>query len=459
METSTKPDRTESRPGPYRGYYQPTPVDDSQYLTDVRRGTPCGEYMRRYWHPFLLSSELADLPLAVKLLGEDLVVFRDKSGAVGLMHKHCAHRGASLEYGVIAEHGIMCCYHGWHFDIDGTILSTPAEPPSTKICEKFVQGAYPVREMYGMLFAYLGPPEEMPEFPLYDTFAFPADNRLVPFRYHLPCNWLQIVDNAADPIHNAYLHAIVSQQFGKGFNVLPVLDFVETPIGFLAMATRRVKDYIFVRSSDMILPNVSQFTRGSRDWRDEETVTIGTATTRWAVPLDNENSFYIGFTHLNERTQRLRPLRDDQIGVGKGSLIGQTADRPYEERQRAPGDFDALTGQGAIANRKREHLGTTDRGITLMRKLLAQAIGAVEKGAKPAIPRTGSNPVRTYVHEIILELPKDSPIGDNETVKAFGRSAARLVIESDNAPLEKREEVAGQQARALAGQPEMTPAR
>jgi hypothetical protein len=299
--------------------------------------------------------------------------------------------------------------------------------------------------------AYLGPPETIPAFPVYDTFHFPGENRLVPFRYTVPCNWLQIVDNAADPMHNAYLHAIVSQQFGSGFNVLPVLDFVETPLGFLSMATRRVKDYIFVRSSDMILPNCSQFTRGSRDWRDEENVTVGTATTRWAVPIDNENSIYIGLTHLNDRTQRLRPLRDDQIGVGKGSLIGQTGDRPYEERQRAPGDFDALTGQGAIANRKSEHLGTTDQGVIMLRRQLAKAIAAVENGEQPTIPRLMTDgPVRTYCHEIILELPSDSTIGDNESVHAFGRRTAELVIQSDSVAVAERETVVGERARQLA---------
>src|SRR3954469_8712244 len=154
---------------PFSGYYNQPAKNDDTLLTAVGPGTPCGEYLRRYWHPFMLSSELKDLPVAVRLLGEDLVVFRDKSGRVGLLHKHCVHRGTSLEFGIPQERGIRCCYHGWQFDTDGTILETPAEPATSTIKSKFRQGAYPVREMHGLLFTYMGPAEEMPELPVFDT--------------------------------------------------------------------------------------------------------------------------------------------------------------------------------------------------------------------------------------------------------------------------------------------------
>src|SRR5688572_4127383 len=134
--------------GPYSGYYQRVQPDEDGLLTRIGPGTPGGEYLRRYWHPFMLASEVADRPVAVRLLGEDLVLFRDRSGRLGLLHKHCAHRGASLEFGIPAERGIRCCYHGWQFDVDGTILDTPAEPPSSRIKQNFSQGAYPVAEAH-----------------------------------------------------------------------------------------------------------------------------------------------------------------------------------------------------------------------------------------------------------------------------------------------------------------------
>jgi hypothetical protein len=267
---------------------------------------------------------------------------------------------------------------------------------------------------------------------------------------HFPCNWLQIVENAADPIHNAYLHAIVSQQFSAGFNVLPALDFIETPLGYLSMATRRVKDFVFLRASDMILPNVSQFTRGSRKWRDEENFAIAASTTRWAVPVDNHESFYIGFSHFNELTQRLHPVSEDKFGVGKANLIGQTGDRPYEERQREPGDWDALVSQGLIANRKNEHLGTTDRGVVMSRRQLTRAVNAVKNGETPALPRLYKDgPVRTYCHEVIFRLPSQSNITSDEMVGAFGRRAAQIVIETDHLDPVERERTVQQRVQQL----------
>ncbi|HXR86165.1 MAG TPA: Rieske 2Fe-2S domain-containing protein, partial [Stellaceae bacterium] len=188
---------------PFSGYYQRPAQPDDSFLTQVGPGTPGGEYLRRFWHPFIMSSELRDTPKAVRLLGEDLVLFRDQGGRLGLLHRHCIHRGTSLEFGIPAERGIRCCYHGWHFDIDGTVLETPAEPEGSRIKQNFCQGAYRVREYHGLIFAYMGAPESTPEFPLYDTFGHPEGNRLVPLKLELPCNWVQISENAADPIHNA----------------------------------------------------------------------------------------------------------------------------------------------------------------------------------------------------------------------------------------------------------------
>ena len=126
---------------PYNGYYhRETPREDAE-LTHIGPGTPGGELMRRFWQPVCLSQQLSDLPLAIRILGEDLVVFRDKAGQVGLLHRLCSHRGTSLEFGIVSEHGIRCCYHGWLFDVDGRILETPGEPPNSKLKESFVHGA------------------------------------------------------------------------------------------------------------------------------------------------------------------------------------------------------------------------------------------------------------------------------------------------------------------------------
>jgi nitrite reductase/ring-hydroxylating ferredoxin subunit len=435
---------------PYSGYYnRPAPEEDT-LLTRVGPGTPCGEYLRRYWHPFMLTSELKDLPVRVRLLGEDLVSFRDKSGRIGLLHKHCAHRGTSLEFGIPAERGIRCCYHGWQYDVDGTILDTPGEPPTSKIKSNFSQGAYPVVEMHGMLFAYMGPPESTPDFPVYDSFEYPEDNRLVPFKMNLPCNWLQIVENGADPMHNAFLHAIVSgQQFSPAFKVLPVLDFPETPMGYLSMATRKVGDFVFIRASDMMLPNVGQFPNGA-NMAEQESFGVRPWFTRWAVPLDDTHSFYAGFAHMNSYNNPDGRLHDAQFGVDQVPFIGQTGDRPYQERQREPGDWDAVSSQGPIANRKNEHLGTTDRGVVLSRRMTAHAIQAVQQGQAPKMPRIYAKGarVRTYAHETVVRVPTGA-FSDPQALADFGRRAAMAYVETDDLPPKEREAEVARRVRGL----------
>ena len=337
--------------------------------------------------------------------------------------------------------------------MDGTILETPAEPAGSRIRQNFCQGAYRVRESQGLLFAYMGPPETVPEFPLYDTYTHPSGNRLANFRLEYPCSWLQVVENAADPIHNAYLHAIVSGlQFSAAFREPPVLDFVETPLGFLSMATRKVKDYVFTRSSDIILPNMGQFAGGSNPV-DAESFFVAAFTTRWVTPVDDHNCFYIGLRHINDTnvSSRQRKLDESMFGVGRMGIIGQTPDRPYEERQREPGDYDACASQGPIANRKGEHLGATDRGVVMIRRMLAQAIRAVERGESPPVPRLygEGEAVRTYCHEFVYRAGPDAGLDDRARLEAFGRRAAEIVIETDRLPPAERDATARERIRAL----------
>jgi hypothetical protein len=367
-----------------------------------------------------------------------------------LLHRHCAHRGTSLEFGIPQERGIRCCYHGWHFDVDGAILDTPAEPPTSRLRQNFAQGAYPVVEMHGLLFAYMGPPDAVPEFPVYDSFDWPQDNRLVAFNMHLPCNWLQIIENGADPIHNAFLHAIVSgQQFSPAFKVLPQLDFPETPMGYLSMATRKVGDFVFIRASDMMLPNVGQFPNGM-NMAQQESFGVRPYLTRWAVPLDDTHSLYIGVAHLNHYNNPNGDLRPEQFGEDRIPFIGQTADRPYEERQREPGDYDAVVSQGPIANRRAEHLGTTDRGVVLSRRMLAAAIASVREGKAPSIPRLyKAGRVRTYAHETVVRLRSPGMLSEPKALADFGRRAAMAYVETDDLPPQEREQEVARRIRGL----------
>ncbi len=177
---------------PFSAYHhRETPPPDDE-LIRVGPGTPCGEYLRRFWQPVIRTEELGDLPRRVRILGEDLVVFRDRSGAIGLIERYCPHRGTSLEFGLIEDKGIRCCYHGWLFGVDGTILETPGEPADSTLKDRLFHGAYPVHEHKGLIFAYMGPPEKQPAFPIFDTYDLPGYDLVARPPTVWECNWLQV---------------------------------------------------------------------------------------------------------------------------------------------------------------------------------------------------------------------------------------------------------------------------
>ena len=434
----------------FGGYHRRLQLEEDRELTHVGPGTPGGEYMRRFWHPIALASELGETPSAIRLLGEDLVLFRDKTGRVGLLHRHCSHRGASLEFGIISERGIRCCYHGWLYDVDGTVLETPSEPPNSTLRNSLCHGAYRTHEYGGLVFAYMGPPEETPPFPVYDTWAsWPEGNRLVPYKIHTPCNWLQAHENGADPIHTAYLHAIVSGvQFSPSFSALPVIDFLETPIGLLAIATRRCEGNLWIRASDVILPNAAQFGTGFVDGTREK-FALCAWLSRWIVPIDDHNSYSIGLRHFNKVIDPLDQGREDHIGLGKVDFMGQTAERPYVERQRSPGDYDALIGQRAVAIHANEHFSSSDKGVAMVRRQIRRGIRAVQEGKPLTAPRRYPNGVvPTHNAEIILGVPSAGG-NDKKLIEAFGRRTCELIIQSSDVPPGERHRRVEQEVREM----------
>ncbi|MGH9577619.1 MAG: Rieske 2Fe-2S domain-containing protein, partial [Terriglobales bacterium] len=185
-------------------------------LTEVGAGTPMGELLRRYWHPVGLSSDASATPKQVRVLGEDLILFRDGRGRAGLLYPRCAHRGTTLYYGKIEERGIRCCYHGWLYDIEGRCLEQPCEEAGGPRRDKVRQPWYPVEERYGLVFAYLGPPAKKPLLARYDCLeelaageSVEADDSSIGSGGPriVPCNWLQHWENIVDPFHVPILHA------------------------------------------------------------------------------------------------------------------------------------------------------------------------------------------------------------------------------------------------------------
>ncbi len=398
-------------------HHREQPLEDAE-LTRVGPGTPCGEYLRRYWQPIITSEELQDLPRRLRIMGEDLVAFRDKSGAVGLLDLYCPHRGTSLEFGLIAAKGIRCCYHGWCMDVDGKILETPGEPPDSTLKDRLYHGAYPVREYGGLVFAYMGPPDKQPAFPMLDTYDLPGYQMVAMPGYVWPCNWLQVKENSMDPAHLAFLHTLPgSEGFTNDLEALGEWDYMETPAGMVYIDTRRQGEKVWVRVADFILPNIHQFPPNADPMTQRTTVNRPTAT-RWAVPIDDTHTMQIGFNHAPAD-------REPRRGAG----FGQDGNRPYEARQRVPGDYDAQVSiHGGIARHGLEHLASTDRGITMLRNMLRRGIRAVQSGADPQyIGYQAGQVIPTYSQDrVVAGIP---PAPTPEEDRLLLREMARKVVE------------------------------
>src|SRR5258705_1245665 len=337
----------------YSGYHHRERPAEDEELTRVGPGTPCGEYLRRFWQPVILSSELGELPRRLRILGEDLVAFRDKSGAIGLLELHCPHRGTSLEFGLVGAKGIRCCYHGWLFDVDGAILETPGEPADSTLKDRLFHGAYRTHEAFGLVFAYLGPPEEQPPFPVYDSLVRKGWSVTPGQKWSYPCNWLQIMENAMDPAHTAFLHTIVSGAvFTDEFGVMPELDFVESPVGMIYVATRRVGHNVWARMVEAVLPNLQQVAPIWEDGHLEHPFS-GPMMSRWIVPVDDTNTMFIELRHVSE-TEGVTPVWWADRNI---MLPGQLAGESYADGQQHPGDYEAQVSQRPIAVHGLEHLG------------------------------------------------------------------------------------------------------
>jgi nitrite reductase/ring-hydroxylating ferredoxin subunit len=401
-------------------HHRERPAEDEE-LTHVGPGTPCGEYLRRFWQPIITAKELQDLPRRLRIMGEDLVAFRDKSGAVGLLELYCPHRGTSLEFGLVCEKGLRCCYHGWLFDVDGTILEMPGEPPGSTLKDRLYHGAYPVLEYSGLVFAYMGPPDKKPDFPIFDTFDLPGYELVAMPGYVWPCNWLQVKENSMDPAHLAFLHTLPgSTGFTADLAALGEWDYMETPAGMVYIDTRRQGDRVWVRVADFIPPNIHQFPPNADPMRQRTSINRPTAT-RWAVPIDDTHTMQIGFNRAPEGRE-----------VRREAGFGQDGNRPYEERQRVPGDYDAQVSiHGGISRHGLEHLASTDRGVTMLRNMIRRGIHAVQQGADPIHPSwRGGKAIPTYSQDrVVAEIPPaPTPEEDKRLLQEIGRKVVEQGI-------------------------------
>jgi phenylpropionate dioxygenase-like ring-hydroxylating dioxygenase large terminal subunit len=359
------------------------PRAENTELTHVTFGTPMGEVLRRYWQPVCLSEDIDELPKFTRILGEDLVAFRDKRGRAGVLDAHCAHRGASLEYGRVEDQGIRCCYHGWLYAADGSCLETPGEPASSNLKHRIAQPAYPAREFGGLVFAYMGPPDREPLFPRFDNLERPGW-KLFGYRNAsrgavAECNWLQIQENAMDPLHASFLHAPrKGHHFTEIYATLPQIEYEETPHGMKYIRTAKVPSgNTFVRVTEVFTPNMRSIADNITPDRphSERASLIG-----WWVPVDNTHTVGFHIEAFDPSSEHFTTFAQAKEGRTAGT---QELRREYADAQRDPDDREAQVSQGPIAVHALEHLASSDRGMVMFRRVLRRAIRDVQEGRDP----------------------------------------------------------------------------
>jgi nitrite reductase/ring-hydroxylating ferredoxin subunit len=360
-------------------YGRPRPAHKPE-LTEVGPGTPMGELLRRYWHPIGLPGDATDTPRQVRVLGEDLILFRDKSGRPGLVYPHCAHRGTSLYYGKVEERGIRCCYHGWLFDVQGRCVEQPCEPEGGRQRDRVRQPWYPVQEQYGLIWAYMGPPERKPVLPRYECLEnldegefLEADDSSIGGGgpQVVPCNWLQHYENLVDPFHVVILHSSFSgTQFVPQMAVMPEVTWETTELGVRTISLRKLPDGKTLRRiSEAGLPTL-RVIPNPKLGRYGRVESLG-----WVLPID-DHSFRIYVAGRVREQGELSRMRTRM----NGKLWEEMSEA---EHQMFPNDVEAMVSQGVIARHSEEHLAQTDRGIVMLRRLLQRQVDAVREGRDP----------------------------------------------------------------------------
>lgn len=357
-------------------------------LTQTGAEKPMGRLIRRYWIPALLSEEIPEPdspPVQVRIMGEELVAFRDSRGRVGLLNEHCSHRGTSLFYGRNENCGLACIYHGWKYDVDGNVMETPAEPATSTFKEKIHHPAYPTHEAGGIVWAYLGPAPQVPLFPNYTWTQLPKENVYVA-KSMLECNYLQGLEGECDSSHLSFLH----RQFGgRGRQELyaqdtsPAYEVEETDFGMRLIATRKTVDGdSYVRISSFVMPvgcwvpamntefHMYVPIDDTHTWRYD----LGFLRDRAATPRDNHRLTQIGPDY--------RRLKNARNGYMQDRQLQKSADYTGIE-DFLNEDAAATESMGPIFDRTRERLGLSDRAVIAVRHYLINAVKAHENGAEP----------------------------------------------------------------------------
>jgi phenylpropionate dioxygenase-like ring-hydroxylating dioxygenase large terminal subunit len=368
-------------------------------IAHVGAGTPCGEWFRRYWVVVGTARDLYDIPQAVKVLGEELVLFRDEGGRLGLLGLHCPHRGSSLEYGDIECGGIRCPYHGWLFDVTGQCLEMPAEPKESKFPQKVKHLSYPVKELGGLIFAYMGPnKEDPPPLPNYAPLVDRGNQWQVEPVRHAEYNWFNFFENSADPAHVCILHRHAGygqQSWGNQFfsyTDMPQFEFVEMNYGMKVVMTKPgpTPDTEFVDEMSLALPSIVQvgdteFVHANVD--AAALIKEGSQCEHWMFVTPNDDEHFMLFTADNYKGreanffEKLKALREQEMPLQQVMPYDKRRFMPYKGNIRKE---DLVTqGTQKLLGERAEQLGVSDRGVIKFRKIVLDAIEAATNGQSP----------------------------------------------------------------------------
>lgn len=385
--------------------------EENDRLTRVGAGTPMGEVMRRYWMPACLSAEVPDRdgpPVRVRLLGEDLVVFRDSNGSLGVVEAYCAHRRAPLFLGRNEECGLRCVYHGWKFDTSGQCVDLPSEPEFSRMKEHVRIRAYPAYEAGGLVWAFLGAPELRPPVPAYEWLRIPSSHFKIT-KVEQACNFMQGVEGGIDTVHSSFLHNedIANRDNLRQRDTRPSLEVDITDYGFTYVGIRNIsEDESYLRVYQFIMPfqklqgNFYEFSGKPRP--------VPVEYGHLWVPMDDDHTavYNVRYSRYDtpecELTDAVQLKFESDTGRGPEDYIPGTfrlvrnpgndwlIDREVQRTRTFTGikgvntqDVAIQEGMGPIVDRSREYLGTTDRAIAAARQLLLEATYDVAEGVVP----------------------------------------------------------------------------
>lgn len=372
--------------------------EENEVLTRVGSGTMMGDLMRSYWQPALLSAEIPEndgKPVRVRLLGEDLVAFRDSSGKVGLLGEQCPHRAASLALGVNEAGGLRCLYHGWKYAVDGSCLDIPTEPEGSTLCKRVKAKAYPVREAGGMVWAYMGKPDQQPAFPDFEWFKLPPA-QCAAFKVLGECNYAQLVEGAIDTAHAGVLHRrgpwgsnIQGQIWESNFRAKLEID--HTAYGFRYAGIRETgENTANVRVTAVVYPNITLIP-------SEGGISKSRRLVNAFVPRDDESTWVFQFVFDRELPVDVQ-YRIDEGGLWVDEHFRKLSNRDNwyrQDRSTKEGPMSGIRGilvqdhavgetQGKILDRSKEFLGTSDLAVTVWRRQLIKSARALrDSGARP----------------------------------------------------------------------------